>query len=382
VAGDPIRLAVVGAGWAGMRQVEAAAELNDTMDTAPLEVTALVDIAGDFARKRAADAGIPTVYTDLADALADDAIDAVSICLPHHLHSISALAAAEAKKHVLVEKPMAMNVDEGRGMMEAAAANGVVLFVAENEVYHPMTQHLRELVSAGTYVGEVTFAAMTTGFRSPGIRYPGRRDWLTDPSRGGTGMWMLQGIHTAALVRHTLGEVKSVYMTEHKAASFERPELEGTMTGQFTLESGVGVWVAQTTETWLPGALNGWRIHGDEGSIIANADGFEVLSESLTHETFGVELDEEMAAKAGQHGQQFPPRPDIRSITMEYPPLEMSDYALELKAFAETIRGTGGGPTTAVSELRTLAVVQAGYESAAGAGVVDMAQRFPDLYEA
>ena len=67
---------------------------------------------------------------------------------------------------------------------------------------------------------------------------------------------------------------------------------------------------------------------------------------------------------------------------MEYPGSELSDYALELKAFAASIRGTGGGPTTAVSELKTLAVVQAGYESAAGAGVVDLRQRFPDLFEA
>lgn len=373
---EPIRLAVVGAGWAGMRQVEAVAELDGVF-----EVTALVDIDEGFARNQAAEAGIPRVFADIEDVLRDDDVDAVSICLPHHLHETAAVAAAKERKHILVEKPMAMSVDEGRRMVEAANAAGVVLFVAESSVYEPMARNLHEIVAKGTYVGEVTFAAVTSGFRSPSIRYPGRRDWLTDPARGGTGMWMLQGIQTVARLRYILGEIRSVYMTEHKAASFERPDLEGTIAGLLTLESGVGVWVVQTTETWLPGSLDGWRIHGDEGSVIANAEGFEVLSETLTRQAFGTKTSNELKAAAGQHGQQFPTRPDIRPIPMEYSDVEFSEYALELRAFAELIRGTGEGPTTAASELKTLAVVQAGYESAAGAGVVDMAVRYPDLFE-
>jgi predicted dehydrogenase len=286
--------------------------------------------------------------------LGDPDIDAVSICTPHRLHASMAIAAARAGKHVLVEKPMATNVSDATAMLDAAETAGVHLFVAENQVYEPMPQLLAKFVRTGEHIGEVTFAALVAGYRAPDPRYPGRREWLTRPELGGTGTWMLQGIHTVAQLRYVLGEVATVYIRDHRTLSFSRPDLEATMSGVVELESGVVVWLVQTTETALPSRLRGFQIHGDRGSVIAHYEGYEIH------------------------------RPDLDGgrASCAYPAQPLSSYALELRAFADQVRGRGVGPTTGDSERRTLAVIEAGLESARTGAPIALRSRYPELAKA
>lgn len=335
-----LRLAIVGCGWAGSRHVEAIRELGDKV-----EVVCLVDNDAGFVTEKAKEFGIQKVYTDYAEALRDVDIDAVDICTPHHLHCDQAVSAAEAGKHVLVEKPMARTVKEANRMMATADQNGVRLYVAESAVYTPMAKFLRDVVQSGTYIGNVVAASFAGGFRATNFGYPGRRAWLTLPQSGGTGTWMLHGIHSMAQLRYILGEVEAVYMREHHAASFERPDLEGTMTGILTMVAGYQVSVLQTCEARLRGSLGGYTLHGDLGSLRATTDGCQV----------------------------FPADGDPFDVA--YPAFTMSEYALEIDAFADYVSGVYG-PTDAASERRSLAVVQAGYESAMSGQTVVLRERF------
>ena len=343
-----LRMAMLGVGWAGTRQVEAARELGRK-----IEVVALVDNDEAHLRAKATDLNIDRVSTDLAAVLADPAIDAVSISLPHALHHPIAMAAIAAGKHVLVEKPMAMTVEQASEMIAAADATGVKLYVAENEPYTPRAIFLREIVRSGRYLGELTGVSLVAGFRALGFSYPGRRAWLTRPEEGGTGTWMLHGIHTISHLRFILGEVETVYMRAHRTTAFSPPAIEGTMSGLLTLTSGVNVAVMQTSETALPPDLEGYVIHGTHGSVRATRHGCEITGDDPggTSET-----------------RQLP-----------YPAADLSDYALELEAFADYVAGVAEGPTTGRSERRTLAIVQAGYESAASGQPVNLRQRFGDL---
>jgi predicted dehydrogenase len=343
-----LRLAVVGAGWAGVRQAQAARELDGAV-----EIVCLVDPDSGHVRERAAELGVTRTYPTLDDVLGDPSIDAVSICTPHSMHAPMAIAAAHAGKHVLVEKPMATTVAEATDMIGAARAAGVQLYVAENQVYDPLPRRLAEIVRSGEHIGELTFAALVSGYRAADPRYPGRREWLTRPELGGTGTWMLQGIHAVAQLRYVLGEVATVYIRDHRASSFARPDLEATMSGVLELESGVVVWLVQTTETDLPPRLRGFQLHGDRGSIVAHEEGYEVYRRDL--------------------------RDDGRPILHAYPPQALSSYALELRAFADQVRGRADGPTTGESERRSLAVIQAGIESARSGTPVSLRVRFPEL---
>ena len=343
-----LRVAVVGVGWAGTRHVQAIRELGRKVT-----VGALVDNDPQHLSTKAAELAVQKTYVDYASALADPEIDAVSICTPHSLHCPQALQAAAAGKHILVEKPMAMSVDEATRMIEAANANGVTLFVAENVSYTSMSATLRDIVRTGRYVGELTFASMTKGFRAPEYGYPGRRAWLARPDLGGTGTWMLHGIHSIAQLRYVLGEADTVYFCEHKASSFARTDLEGTLSGLLTMSSGIQVAVVQTCETRLSGTLRGFRIHGDRGSVLASEDYYEVFSQ---------------ATGAEDRVQRF-----------EYPEEIPSSYAREMEAFADHVSGEAVGPTTGEAERRSLAIVQAGWESVQSGRPVNLRERFGEL---
>lgn len=345
----PLRLAVVGAGWAGQRQVQAARELGGD-----LTIAALADSDGAHLRSVAAELEVDRTSTDLAGILGDTAIDAVSICTPHASHEPMALAAIAAGKHVLVEKPMATDVAGATRMIEAAEAAGLTLYVAENQPYEARFGELRRIVREGRHIGELTFAACIAGYRAPSPSYAGRRAWLTDPSAGGSGTWTLQGIHTVAALRYVLGEVVSVYMLDHRASSFERPDLEATMSGVVELESGVVVWLVQTTETDLKPRLTGFRLHGDRGSVIGRDDSYDVY--------------------------EGDPREGEQPRTLPYPASARSAYAEELAAFAAAVRGTSMGPTSGRSERRSLAIIEAGYESARTRQPVDLRRRYPRIW--
>ncbi|HLA42295.1 MAG TPA: Gfo/Idh/MocA family oxidoreductase [Aggregatilineales bacterium] len=340
-----LKLAIIGVGWAGERQIQAIRELGRKV-----EVVSLVDNDSVFLAQKAAESGISTTYTDYHDALRDSTIDAVSICLPHQLHHPVALDAARAGKHILCEKPLAMTVDDATAMIDAAEAHGVRLFVAENFAYTSQAAFLRGIVSSGEFIGELIAVSVAWGFQAQNFGYPGRRAWLTQPEQGGTGTWMLHGIHTMAQVRYIFGEVETVYLQEHRAASFQHGEIEGTMTGVLTLRSGVHVTILQTCEIAFPHNLGGYVLHGDRGSLRASSAGYEV---------FG--------------GTADPPG------IQPYPAALLTEYALEIEAFADYVAGDESAPTTGRSERRSLAIVQAGYESMQSGQPINLAARFGDL---
>jgi UDP-N-acetyl-2-amino-2-deoxyglucuronate dehydrogenase len=346
---DPVRIAVVGMGWAGSRQTEAAAELGRDV-----EVVALVDNDPAFLAERAVALGVSRTYSTLEAALEDPDVEAVSICTPHALHPDQAIAAARAGRHILVEKPMAMTVPDATRMIEAADTAGVVLYVAESECYMPFAVQMREIVQSGEPIGEITFASLISGYRATDPRYPGRREWLTLPELGGTGTWYLQGIHAVAALRFVLGEVASVHVHEHRTTTFQRPDLEATMTAFLVLESGLTAYFVQTTETNIPERLRGFHLYGEGGVVIGGRHG--------GYDQYLTTNDQDAA---GTHHA--------------YPDLGFSEYALELEAFARTVRGDEVGPTDGRAERRSLAILEAGIESARIGRPVDLLARFPEL---
>lgn len=314
-----------------------------------VRITAAADSDASFLREKGGELGLPqeSLYTDYRAMVEQAEADAVSICTPHHTHEEIALAAAEAGKHVLCEKPIALTKEAAGRMMSAAEENGVRLYVAENAVYTPFAEGLREMISSGRHVGELLSGAVFSGFRAGVFRYPGRREWLTRPEQGGTGTWMLQGIHLAAQIRYVFGEVETVYMREHHASDFATPELEGSVTGLLGLSSGATVSLLHSCETRLKGEMGGFRIFGTEGNVRADEQGCTVFPNDKSREPYA---------------EEFPEAP-------------RSSFARELEAFADYVETGVPGPTTAESETRSLEVVLAGYRSIRTGSPVQLTSR-------
>jgi predicted dehydrogenase len=144
-------------------------------------------------------------YRDYHDLLARDDIDAVIVCAPNAAHHAMTLAAAQAGKHVLCEKPLATTRADALEMMAACDAHGVILQTAFPMRFSAPCIALRQMVRDGA-VG-TPLAAMTT---NPG-RLPAPT-WFTDPALAGGGAVMDHTVHVADLLRWTFAqEIVSVY---------------------------------------------------------------------------------------------------------------------------------------------------------------------------
>ncbi|MEU7786686.1 Gfo/Idh/MocA family oxidoreductase [Amycolatopsis sp. NPDC049159] len=135
------------------------------------------------ARDFAARFGIPKAYGSYEDLLADPGVDAVYVSTPHALHKDWAIAAAEAGKHVLCEKPLTLTAADAEEVIAAARAHDV--FLMEGFMYrlHPQTRRLAELIASGA-IGEVRAVDTTFSFDSN----PEETARLSDPALGGGGI--------------------------------------------------------------------------------------------------------------------------------------------------------------------------------------------------
>ena len=152
---DRVRLGVVGIGNI------AAMNIRGYLDHERCDVVAVCDPRVDHARQRADEWGVPTVYGELDDLLADDSIDAVEILTPTHLHHRHVLAALDAGKHVSVQKPIANTVEDGQEMGARAAELGLTLRVSECYAHYPPLERARDLIAQGA-IGRPTNVRIRT----------------------------------------------------------------------------------------------------------------------------------------------------------------------------------------------------------------------------
>ncbi len=116
-------------------------------------LVAAVDVRPELAEAAAKKWGAERWYTSTAEALADADVQIADLCLPHHLHAPVAIEAANAGKHVFVEKPIANTLEEADAMIVACRENNVLLMVDQTKRYQNRHRKLKELLDAG-YVGD------------------------------------------------------------------------------------------------------------------------------------------------------------------------------------------------------------------------------------
>jgi predicted dehydrogenase len=141
---EVIRLGIVGAG-----AVLQVAHLPVLKKLKAVEVVALCDSDLPKARALASRFGIPSVYDDIEDLLEHEALEALLVCTPNHLHEPHILAAASRGLHVLVEKPVALTSQSAQRIGRAFERNGKVVMVGMNHRYRSDSQAIRSFVQGG-----------------------------------------------------------------------------------------------------------------------------------------------------------------------------------------------------------------------------------------
>ena len=147
---DKLRIAVIGAGYWGPNLV------RNFRNSPAWDLVAVCDLDPARAAKVIGDRSTIEVETDVTRLLQRDDIDAVAIATPARTHAALAIAALEAGKHVLVEKPLASTLGDARRMVQAAEDNGRALMLDHTFCYTPAVRHIRDLIADGV-IGDVLY---------------------------------------------------------------------------------------------------------------------------------------------------------------------------------------------------------------------------------
>ena len=170
------------------------------------EVVAIADIHAKRRKTVKKEYGIAKDYDSIKAILADDEIDGVCIALPNYLHAPTAIAAFEAGKHVLLEKPFAMNITEAKAVAAAAKKAGKVLMVGMNQRYPANAQTIRQVVKRGD-IGNVYHARAYWRRRAGAPKFG---TWFGDKRQAGGGCLLDIGVHLLDLCLFTMDNFQPV----------------------------------------------------------------------------------------------------------------------------------------------------------------------------
>lgn len=195
-----------------------------------LEVVALCDIIEERATE-IRDKHFPNaaVYTDFRELLKDETIDSVDICTPNYLHSIIAVAAFEAGKHVFCEKPDAVNVEEVLKMNRAAEKAGKTLMIMRNNRFSPASQYAKKYIESGA-MGDI-YCGRCGWQRRRGI--PGKGGWFTTKAQSGGGPLIDLGVHMIDLAIWLMGSPKPVTVTGSTYCKFADSDTSDSVNSDF-----------------------------------------------------------------------------------------------------------------------------------------------------
>ena len=197
----PVRVALLGCGTIA-RDVHLPAFAAAGRDL--VDVTVFASRSLESAKRAAEQWGSGYVTTDWQEAVERDDVDAVDICSPNGLHRVMTVAACAAGKHVLVEKPMAVSLDDADAMIAAADAAGRVLMPAQNIRFAPSCRAAGQALADGR-IGELVGIRAVLGHTGPQDWAPGA-DWFFDREQSGGGALLDLGVHLFDLVRAVTGD--------------------------------------------------------------------------------------------------------------------------------------------------------------------------------
>lgn len=318
---QPVRWGVVGLGWVATDFVapgilkSPGSQLAACLGSTPEKTKA-------FAEKF----GVPRGHRDLAALVGDPDIDVVYIALPNALHHEAVLAAARAGKHVLCEKPFAMNVTEAREMVKACRDAGVILRIAHQIRLDAAVTRAREIVQSGR-LGRLAQISLERA-SAIGSRVSWRRDFHQ------AGVMFDVGVHLLDLIQYVSGQ-RFLEVAAFTHPDRRKGEPDDTMTVLGRLEGDCHALAKATRE--VGSAENNLIIEGDKATLITSALRFAKEHVVTVRD-----------AKGQVEQERFPASPN---------------YELQVKAVEADLRGVRSGLPDGEDSLYVVAVTQAVLQS-------------------
>ena len=351
---EKLRVAVVGTGFGTIVHIPAFQSCAET------EVVAVCSAREERAREAAEQFGVPSWTTDY-DALAQRSdIDIISISSPPFTHLPMGMAALDAGKHVLLEKPMAVNVAECLALLDNAEARGLVHMVAHEFRWNPSRAYIGQLIREG-YIGQLRHVNITLFVAARGGSL-GRRTygWAAQREMGG-GMLFAIGSHYIDGLRSWFGDFSGVL----GSAFVQVPERDDPASGERVMASAddgfhlhlrfrAGGWASMAASMAAPfGPGTRIEIYGTEGTLVSTSNGFNPPPQG------GL-----LGARTGEPALHELP------IPAHYTPFEdnrddrMASFRLMIDDFAAAVRSNGKPiPPTFYDGLRVQEVLNGVFTS-------------------
>ena len=338
-----VELAKIRVGMIGCGAIARSKHLPAFASQPDVELVAACDVDPECCRAAAEKFGIPHVFSDYSELLAMDEIDAVDICTPNYLHMPHAVAALEAGKHVLVEKPIARNAIEAQAIVDAARKSGKKLQVAQCWRFRSDSQALKKFIDAGE-MGEMYYA------RVQAIRRRGIPSWgvFTDKEKQGGGPLIDIGVHILDCTMWLLGHPKPV------AASGATYTKFGTRPGLF------GVWGPWDHTNFTVEDFAAGFVRFENGATLTIESSFAA---NIEKDTFN------LAILGTEGGCQFDPLRIFREehgMLVDLTPTHLPTvdiFQSEIRAFLDSIKNGTEPPVTGEQALLVAKILDAIYES-------------------
>jgi predicted dehydrogenase len=256
-----MKIGIVGAGAMALRFLKAVGkEVSGVEFVAVYDVlaTQLSDFGQLHPRMR--------TYSQYDDLLDDPQVDAVYIATPVHTHRHLSVQAAQAGKHILCEKPMAVSLEDCQAMVASAETHNVTLQIGYMMRFHPSHRYIKQAIQDGV-LGEIQFAHIerTDFFDFKSADIPHHRMWFVDKSKSGGGAFMDLGCHLIDLLMFLVGD--QVSEVNFLASPDEDLGVELSGLASVSFQRGA---VGTVFASWqVPLNDNILQIYGDKASVQA-----------------------------------------------------------------------------------------------------------------
>ncbi len=337
-----IRWGIIGCGGIARRRT-----IPGLVGASNAELVAVMDTNETFAKEVAAEFGVAHAFSDMDALLALDEVDAVYIATPVFCHKEQVIAAANAGKHILLEKPMALTSAEAEELQVLCEKKGVRLSIGLMMRFHAYHEEIKRLIAEGAIGDIVSIRAQFACWYPdmPGV-------WRQDKAKSGGGALVDLGVHCIDLVQYVTG-LRAKEVTAFCATQTFSYGVDDSATVLLRMDNGA-LCVIESNFNIPDDAVTGKiEIYGTAGSI--RADG------TLAQEEVGtVHVLKSDSTKEYDASQV---RGAIEASVIDVPTGNM--YTKEVERFGEAIQSGGAVPVPAADAIFVQKIVEAAYRSEA-----------------
>jgi predicted dehydrogenase len=350
---NTIQIGIIGAGNIGNVHMNEFKKVPDAV------IAAVTDVYLPLAEARALEHGIPKVHASYEAMLEDPELDAVIIAVPNEMHAAIAIRALEAGKHVLLEKPMAINAESAKQIIRAHRSTDRVLMIAHQMRWESINLQVKEQIDKGA-LGQI-YNVKAGWMRRKGI--PGWGTWFTQMSKSGGGPLIDIGVHMLDLSLHLMGNAKPV-------------SVFGTTYAEFgPKRKGIGTWgKPDWNGTYDVEDLATALIKLDNGSTLNLDVSWAAHTDMLDNQPYLYVMGSEGGATLrGNQGRLFTEMFDrTADVELSVPAQDEGARVRQSRHFVECIREGKEPITSGLSGLANNLVLEAIYESSRTGNVVTL----------